>query len=53
MPRIKVKTGLKNPMTNLGKPSCVNGLPKLKIIAPHVKKTVKGYKVIKPYPRSK
>jgi hypothetical protein len=38
---------------NFGKPSKINGLPKTNIIAPHVKRTKRGTKLVKPYVRSK
>ena len=40
-------------MKGFGKISKVNNLLKTKIIAPHVKITPKGSKLIKPYARSK
>jgi len=40
-------------MKGFGKISKVNNLPKTKIVAPHVKLTKKGSKLIKPYARSK
>ena len=40
-------------MYGFAKKSKVNGLPRTKIVAPHVKKTKTGYKTIKPYARSK
>ena len=40
-------------MKKFGKPSKKNNLPKIKIIRSHIKKTSKGIKLIKPYPRSK
>lgn len=38
---------------NFGKRSKVNGLPKIKIVSPHVKITKRGAKLVKPYARSK
>lgn len=40
-------------MKNFGKLSKKNNLPKTKIIRSHIKKTSKGIKFIKQYPRSK
>lgn len=40
-------------MKEFGKQSKANGLLKIKIVAPHVKRTKKGLKQIKPYPRSR
>lgn len=40
-------------MNGFGKRSKVNNLPRTKIVQPHLKKTSKGIKVIKPYARSK
>lgn len=40
-------------MKGFGKISKVNNLPKTKIVAPHVKLTKNGSKLIKPYARSK
>lgn len=42
-----------SPNFGYGKPSAVNGLPKNKIISPHVKRTCRGYVSVNSYARSR
>lgn len=51
---IPVESRMKQaPNAGYGKRSKINGLPKTKIISPHMKRTHKGYVSVNSYARSK